>query len=812
MLLTKNSSLLNKNFDWKLDLHSKQFESKELVNIIYKKNSGSIPSSALTTLIDEHQIEQLKIKIKESIRNKKPTSCNLILNLDSERFLVAFNIIGTSDSEISGEITVLKRLLDTNQESLLLKEIFYHAERMLIICDDKMEVLTSNKMVTKKLGFKNHETIGQPVNILFNKEDSKYKELIHSCNTEKRWNGNIELFDTEGKPVPFELNTSFYFYKKNHTKLCILHLTPVDFFYDAVVDTNFKVCSWAWENKQQFFDVIDKHKELVNNDECMYVFMMNTFNAGIKNSNKLNMIIRQSLADDTTKIKYGLLNNNQISGICISTKIIKDIHKSITAAIDKIASNENIFESDLKIDVGISIFGTDASNNTELLGHSAQALLSKPDDKIHYNNHRICYYDKRVNSISNKRVKLQNELKKAIQNNTINVAYQPIVSLKNLKICSVEALARFEFSLPFSYSVQELIDIAEDADLIDKIDSIIAKKAISELSQLSEVLDNPNLGLSINHSMVFTKNNSENLTKTLATIKESHIDISRITIELTESSVFSNNKSVVSSIHKICNEGLKVSIDDFGSGYTSFDNLTKLPLNVIKIDKEITKGVDTDNVKQKMLKMFTNFIHLLNGQIVVEGVETISELNTLEQIGVDLIQGYFFCKPKQLNDHTNTPSEICKIIKHHNLTPTSNSNNISITNLCIPHVHIVEPDDRIQDFLSILDNDRVVAVVKNNKIQGVITPTNTDRLISPYVDTDAETSRDRLTLSKRAHQVMDKEYATCTTDIPINKLLVHFCIFPNSHMIVEGRNGIFLGLITFNEVKSLILDHLPLME
>ncbi|MBR9726962.1 EAL domain-containing protein [Shewanella intestini] len=802
-------------FSWVWDIEQNTFCSDTLVPLLFEDNIGnSVRFKQLIDRLNEYQAVHFKNHIELALKQKIEIQCHLIFNIQHCKYLAKVTISTANLSKVSGHICLIKNLLAQEQEKKLLNEIFHNSSKLVIICDKNLDVIITNTQINQSLGFNDYEILGHRISKIICNNHNTFDEINLRCKQKKPWSGEIILYDKEKQERPFKAMLSTFHDKVKNEYLYIFQLTAMDFSFNQIEYLGKDNDQWSWQNKVDFFQQIDSCREQLDDSESMIVFMLNTFVAGVKNSKKSLWLISHSFYhNDFNKARYkiGLLNQNQICGIIISSKIVKNIHKDLCKIIYKLVKNELNENDNILCHVGVSIDGADAKNNTQLLGHAAQSLISTNDKCINFQGHKINYFDPRVNEINDRKAKIEQALKHSLSTKNINVAYQPIVEIKSLSVKRIEALARFKLAVPFDYTTQEVIEIAEENDWINEVDTLVAEIALKEIDPLSQLLDNQNLSLSINRSMVSTYSNRSNLEDTLSLFKKTNIDLSRITLELTESSIFANDPRVVETIHNIQKAGLTIAIDDFGSGYTSFTNLTKLPMSLIKIDKDIIFGIDKDQHRQLMVKMFTQLIHSLGGKIIAEGVETVKDFMVLQKVGVDYIQGYFFSKPKLLIDHQGTINSINGVVKKYQLTEQVEGNQVhNISSLFVPNLVHIHPDDRVEELMPQLQKSAFLVVFKKNKCIGLVTQDDVNNAISPYINTDAETSHDRLTLSKRAHQIMQTVEYTCETSFSVCDIISHFCEHPNSLMVVTGKTGMLLGVINFEQVKPLIKTYLPL--
>lgn len=283
---------------------------------------------------------------------------------------------------------------------------------------------------------------------------------------------------------------------------------------------------------------------------------------------------------------------------------------------------------------------------------SANEYSSKEIELLaEYNNDNIIENDtqeaiKQIRENITKKQDIQNAIEKAIQNDSFQVYYQPIYDVNKGKYRSAEALIRlFDDDLGF-INPEELIIIAENRGYIEKIGEIVFKKVCKFIH------DNniKNLGLEyieINLSPIQCAN--KNIVDTFSKIMESYnVNPSQINLEITETAQLSNDLQVLKNIELFNNMGVKFSIDDYGSGFASANYLVKLPVSLVKIDKDILWMAMKDENAMTILKNTIKMIKELNKEIVVEGVEDEKMVEMLKREKCDFNQGYFFSKP--IND------------------------------------------------------------------------------------------------------------------------------------------------------------------
>jgi diguanylate cyclase (GGDEF)-like protein len=251
--------------------------------------------------------------------------------------------------------------------------------------------------------------------------------------------------------------------------------------------------------------------------------------------------------------------------------------------------------------------------------------------------------DLRVSLVTN-----ASELHSALINGEFELVYQPIVSIWNGGVHSLEALLRWNHPVHGEISPSVFIPLAEDISIMDILGSWVIRKACFDASEWVSNTDGEFPSVSINVSPTQFVEPAILVDAVRTGIKESAIDPSRIHLEITESAAFSN--TMKETLIELRSLGCKIALDDFGTGYSSLTHLHMLPLDYIKIDRSFIQNLCSNNpINHKRCEKLTQGVltlcDILSLTTVVEGVETESQVAQLKQLGANLLQGYFYSKP-----------------------------------------------------------------------------------------------------------------------------------------------------------------------
>ncbi len=328
----------------------------------------------------------------------------------------------------------------------------------------------------------------------------------------------------------------------------------------------------------------------------------------------------------------------------------EDIEKVSKKIIDNISKEYNIKNHIFSVtcSLGIATFPDDSLEAEELIKYADVAMYqSKKTGKNRYN-----FFDISIKKSMENYHEIVKDLKKALKKeDEIRLYFQPKISLTNKEIVSAEVLSRWMHPKRGLMYPNEYIHIAENSNLIIEYDNYIIKKSFLQIKEWenSEFSD---LSLSVNISARQFKS-KEFLSTITELLKIYKIDPEKIEFEITETLAMDNIENSIEILEKIKKLGFKISIDDFGSGYSSLNYLKRLPYDTIKIDREFIKDLHIDNDDVIITKMIVQLAKTLNKKAIAEGVEKDEHIEILKSIGCDFVQGYYFAKPMDKNDFLN---------------------------------------------------------------------------------------------------------------------------------------------------------------
>ncbi len=327
--------------------------------------------------------------------------------------------------------------------------------------------------------------------------------------------------------------------------------------------------------------------------------------------------------------------------------------------LKRIEQMENTLQSILpkvKLYFGAGVYEVE-TGETDIEQMYNNALLATEMIKEEAEN-KIAVYDIEMNKLKIWEQKVEDDMDRALENREFKVYLQPKVSSSDEKLSGAEALVRWIHPEEGFIPPNRFIPIFEQNGFIIKLDDYMLEE-VSRLQAQWLQEGRKTVPISVNISRTHFKR--EDLAEHICRIVDKYdVPHHLIELELTESAFFDDKHMILNTVKRMQELGFIVSMDDFGSGYSSLNSLKELHLDVLKIDGEFFRGLDTEsfkehnNIEERGLLIVAEVIDLakkLNMQIVAEGIESREQVDFLVSQECDLIQGYFFAKPMPVEEY-----------------------------------------------------------------------------------------------------------------------------------------------------------------
>ncbi|TSI09666.1 EAL domain-containing protein [Lysinibacillus sp. BW-2-10] len=301
------------------------------------------------------------------------------------------------------------------------------------------------------------------------------------------------------------------------------------------------------------------------------------------------------------------------------------------------------YEFHLTTCIGLAIFPFDGEDSTVLM-KNADAALRRAKEQ---GKNNFFVYHSGMNIQTYRTFLMQQELRNAINLGQFSLVYQPKIQLPSEQVISAEALLRWNHPTWGPISPDEFIPIAEESDLIFEIDEWVLENVCKQIN-LWRNAGFPQMRIAINYSAHhFLKRNVVNQIKKI--LQQFEVNPNQIEIEITESAILKNEDIVKQTIQQLKELNLHISLDDYGTGYSSINYLRDFPLDTVKIDKSYIQELTNPQKNSHIIvESMISLLKKLNIHVVAEGVETEAQLSILKDFQCEEVQGYIYSRPLAL--------------------------------------------------------------------------------------------------------------------------------------------------------------------
>jgi diguanylate cyclase (GGDEF)-like protein len=285
--------------------------------------------------------------------------------------------------------------------------------------------------------------------------------------------------------------------------------------------------------------------------------------------------------------------------------------------------------------IGIALAPEHESNSDTLLKMADLALYrAKSAGRNGY-----CFFDPEMSKVASARHEIENDLRRAIQQNELKLHYQPIIDAKTQKICSVEALVRWQHPTKGLILPDLFVPLAEETGLIAQIGEWVLLTACRQAATWPA-----DVKVAVNLSLVqFGKTNLADVV--MRALVDSGLRPERLELEITETALIESAAQCLPALRQFKNFGITIVLDDFGTGYSSLSQLVMFPFDKIKIDKSFIQNLTKRADCAAIISATLTLAQSLSIETTAEGIETVEQSRLLRLAGVTSLQGYLFQRP-----------------------------------------------------------------------------------------------------------------------------------------------------------------------
>lgn len=550
--------------------------------------------------------------------------------------------------------------LRLNRSEKLHRFIVNNSPDIIFILDDQGCLSFLNSKIETLLGFSRNDLLGQPITHIIDEEPEKCQYFFDQTIAPHSGVQTIEV----------TLKTAINSYNKRHFEITLWPIAGLDDrsqssskkfkTYGTARDISERVEAEAFINFQAYHDLLTRlpNRSLFKDRLC------NAITQAERHKNQLAVMF---IDLDRFKIINDSLGHTMGDRLlqAVSQRLQQHIRKSdtlsrfggdeFTLLLPEIASREaatqvadKILESiklpfvlgghDIYVgaSIGISIYPESGETMDSLIKNSDIAMY-----RVKNTGKDGCQvYSPEMSTASTERLMLEQDMRKAIENDEFEICYQPQVDTRNHNICGVEALIRWNHPTLGRLSPAEFIPIAEESRLIIELDTLTLDRACQDIRHHHHS-GMPDLQLSVNLSPLMIERDNF-VTNIMDTLAAHDFPAELLELEITENILMSDRQDIIDKLRLLSSKGVRLAIDDFGTGYSSLSYLQKFPINTLKIDRSFIHNIKNSDDEACIVNAIVSMAQGLKMSIVAEGVESRAQLDYLKSLNCEIVQGYLF--------------------------------------------------------------------------------------------------------------------------------------------------------------------------
>ncbi|MDE0934829.1 MAG: EAL domain-containing protein [Mariniblastus sp.] len=558
--------------------------------------------------------------------------------------------------------------LEQNRENRLhlLASVFQAAREAVVILDCTGLICEANPEFIFALGKAHAELLGTCLSNSINCDSSIYAEIVKAAEAGKPWSGNVQLLKHNGQKVPSWLSISPSKNIDGETTNLIalfsditqIEMKKLELRRQALHDHLTKLPNRRFFRKR-VAEVIetDQGREkkfsvsFLDLDDFKIVNDTLGHDAGDQLLVEVSKRLRETLDEECFIARFGgdefaILMFEKSDGSLDSKAAAEAVVDAVSREFK--LNGQRVF---IGVSIGTTVYPDHADTVESLMRHADVAMYQAKEE----GKNKVTFFSSELAEDLERRQSLLSELRIAIDNDDLEVVYQPKLCLRENRINSCEALVRWTKRDGTIVSPSEFIPLAEDFGLIEKLGDrvfqIVARQA--RLWHVGGVLTGP---IAVNLSP--RQLNAPNFISRLKQILEmTKIQPEWIELEITENAVMEDKDRALRLMHEINDLGMSIAIDDFGTGFSSLGYIRDFPIRTLKIDPSFVRDIPHCTRAVAIAKTILSLGHGLNLKVVAEGVETFEQVEFLRNHGCDMVQGFLVSRPMSHDGYVDFTSQ-----------------------------------------------------------------------------------------------------------------------------------------------------------
>ncbi|HSX71574.1 MAG TPA: EAL domain-containing protein [Pseudomonas sp.] len=526
----------------------------------------------------------------------------------------------------------------------------------VLVTDREQRIVHVNPAFTRITGYTAEEVLGRQPNMFKSgrHDDAFYRALWHALNERGTWSGEIWNRRKDGEVFPIwqclrgvrDENGHLSHYVAVFSDVSAIKRSQHELDYLAHHDP-----LTTLPNRLLFGERIEQALQRVRGEQrrgALLLVDLDHFkivneSLGHNTGDRLLRLIGERLNDafgpGVTLARLGGDEFGLLSSDCAQAEQASQLALQLLDCLREpfMVDDQPLF---IGASIGISLFPDDGDSVEQLLRNADSALFRAKSS----GRQTFSFYSQDMTTVARQRVRLESELRQALEQDQLRVHYQPIHALESGAMLGAEALVRWQHPERGLVPPGEFIPVAEDSGLIGAIDAWVLEQACAQMRRWQAA------GLSLEFiavnvsSRLFSRGELD--LRVERVLRASGLSPQQLELEVTESAVMDDPERASELLEQLHRLGVRLAIDDFGTGYSSLARLKSLPVHKLKLDQSFVRGLPQDREDAAIARAVVTLGHSLGLRVLAEGIETAEQAAFLREIGCSLGQGYWFGRPQ----------------------------------------------------------------------------------------------------------------------------------------------------------------------
>lgn len=555
---------------------------------------------------------------------------------------------------MAGTHTDISERKKAEYDRLLIAKIFENSRESIVILDKQHKIIKINPAFCKITGYSLAEIQKFGLNILHSKQNSRdfFTRAWQQVAEQGYWEGEVWNQRKDGSTYSIWLSVIALDNPQQHE--LPEHFVCIASDISSLRAAEQRIQSMAYHDALTGLPnriLLREHTEKLLNKAHHYGQSLSFLFIDLDQFKRINDTLGHSSGDQIL-VKFSEFLKSQLRKSDIACRIGSDEFVLLLAETDAYGAERvarKIIERswyltiaghtlNISASVGISVYPDDAENFDLLLAH-ADAAMHRAKSQ---GRRRWCHFTADMDAQAQERLHIESELRQVLNGEHLFLLYQPQWKIKSGRICSVEALVRWQHPKNGLLPPSQFISVAEESGLIIEIGDWVLRTACESAARWRE--NGVMLDISVNVSpLQFREANF--VQRVRRALDHSGLMASNLELEITESILIDEHGQPLQVIQELKNLGVRIALDDFGTGYSNLAYFKRLPLDRIKIDQSFIRDLEHSESDRQLVAGIIALAHSLHMEVIAEGVASLEQRDYLRALNCEMGQGYWLSKP-----------------------------------------------------------------------------------------------------------------------------------------------------------------------